>query len=94
MSGAMQFHKGDIFKGEYDIFVDEVKCQEKVQLWAWWDQTVSQCGINQQPVLHITRNHSPMLTVMRMESYMDLRKTIKDLEEYTRELEKKIAKGA
>jgi hypothetical protein len=28
MSGAMQFHKGDIFKGEYDIFVDEVKCQE------------------------------------------------------------------
>lgn len=93
MSGAMQFHKGDIFKGEYDIFVDEVKCQEKVQLWAWWDQAVSQCGINQQPVLHITRNHSPMLTVMRMESYMDLRKTIKDLEEYSRDLEKKIAKG-
>ena len=25
MSGAMQFHKGDIFKGVYDEYVDECK---------------------------------------------------------------------
>lgn len=29
MSGAMQFHKGDIFKGEYDIFVDEVSVRRR-----------------------------------------------------------------
>ena len=79
MSGAMQFHKGDIFKGEHDNWMDECKCQEKVQLWEWWNQTIEQCGAYQKPVLHIKRNYSESLTVMRTSDYFELREEIYDL---------------
>lgn len=79
MSGAMQFHKGDIFKGEHDNWMDECKCQEKVQLWEWWNQTTEQCGAYQKPVLHIKRNYSESLTVMRTSDYFELREEIYDL---------------
>lgn len=79
MSGAMAYHKGDIFKGELDEFVDEVKNQEKVKLWEFWEQTVSQCGAYDKPVLHISGNYRPILTVIRFEDYIDMRKEIKDL---------------
>ena len=90
MSGAMQFNKGDIFKGEHDEWCDEVKCQEKVKLWEFWKQTEEQAGMYQKPVLHITGNHRPILTVMRMDDYMDLRAALKQWEEYATELEKKL----
>lgn len=79
MSGAMTFHKSDIFKGEADDWSDEVKCQETVKLWAWWEQANNQAGQFQKPVLHITGNHRPILTVMRIEDYMDMRAEIKEL---------------
>jgi len=80
MSGAMMWHKGDIWKPNDHEYVDEVKNQEKVSLWAWWAQAESQASGLQIPLLHITRNNSPILTVMKLDSYMNLRKTIKDLE--------------
>jgi len=79
MSGAMTFHKSDIFKGEADDWSDEVKNQEKVQLWAWWQQAETQAGQFQKPILHITGNYRPMLSVMRIEDYMDLRAELKEL---------------
>ena len=81
MSGAMQFHKGDIFKGEADTFVDECKCQETTKLWEWWEQAKAQCGAYQSPALHIKRNYSESLTVIRTADFFELRETIKDLEE-------------
>ena len=79
MSGAMAFHKGDIFKGELDEYVDECKNQEKVKIWEFWEQTVNQCGAYDKPVLHISGHYRPILSVIRFEDYIDLRKEIADL---------------
>jgi len=80
MSGAMSHFKGDIWKPNDYGWVDEVKCQETVKFWAWWAQAEAQASGVQEPLLHITRNNSPILTTMRLEAYMNLRKTIIDLE--------------
>lgn len=86
MSGAMTFHKSDILKGEADDWSDEVKNQERVQLWQWWEQASNQAGQFQKPILHITGNHRPILSVMRIEDYMNLRAELKELRD---ELESK-----
>lgn len=86
MSGAMQHFKGDIWKPNDYQFVDEVKCAETVRIWEWWRQAESQADGLRIPVLHITRNNSNILTVMDMETYMDLRKQILDLEITIKEL--------
>lgn len=88
MSGAMTFHKSDIFKGVADDWSDEVKCQETVKLWAWWEQTCNQSGQFQKPILHITSNHRPILSVMRIEDYMNLRLEIQDLNDEIQKLRK------
>lgn len=80
MSGAMSHFKGDIWKPNDYQYCDEVKNQEKVKLWEWWNQTCDQAS-NRTPVLHITGNNRPVLTVMRIEDYMNLRATVKQLEE-------------
>lgn len=79
MSGAMQFNKGDIFKGVADEFVEECKNQEKVQIWKFWDQAVDQCNGLEKPVLHISGNYRPVLTVIRFEDFLDMRLEIKQL---------------
>lgn len=81
LSGAIASLKGDIHKPNDYKYCDEVKNQEKVKLWEFWEQTTLQSGTNRVPVLHITGNHRPILTVLRIEDYMDLRATIKQLEE-------------
>lgn len=86
MSGAMAFHKSDIFKGEADDWSDEVKNQEKVQIWKWWQQASEQAGQFQKPILHITGNFRPILSVMRIEDYMDLRAEIKELRDEIQKL--------
>lgn len=87
MSGAMAFHKGDVLKPNDYKYVDEVKCQERVQFWKFWEQAESQASLGRVPVLHITSNNRPILTVMELDTYMDLRKTIKDLEKTIAELQ-------
>ncbi len=81
MSGAMQFHKGDIFKGEMDEWVDECKNQEKIQLWKFWEQAVAQCSGLEKPVLHVSGNYRPILSVMRFEDFLDMRLEIKEARE-------------
>ncbi len=84
MSGAMAWHKGDINKPNDYRYVDEVKCQETIKFWPFWEQAVSQATNERIPILHITSNNRPIVTVMSLETYMDLRKTIMDLEEQIR----------
>lgn len=79
MSGAMQFHKGDIFKGETDEYVEECKNQEKVQLWKWWEQAKDQCTGLEKPMLHVSRNYSEILTVMRFDDVVQMRLELRDL---------------
>lgn len=89
MSGAMAWHKGDVNKPNDYKYIDEVKNQEKILFWKWWEQAQSQASMSQVPVLHITSNNRPIITCMDLEDYMDLRKQVNDLQaiidEYRRE---------
>lgn len=87
LSGAIASLKGDIHKPNDYGWCDEVKNQEKVKLWEFWNQTVDQAGTNRNPVLHITGNHRPILTVLRIEDYMNLRASVKQLEEALDEIQ-------
>lgn len=87
MSGAMAWHKGDINKPNDYQYVDECKNSERVQLWQWWTQAKEQATNNRIPLLHISANSRPILTVMNAETYFDMRKTIIDLEKRIKELE-------
>lgn len=79
-SGGFTHFKADIFKPTDYQYFDEVKNQETVSLWKWWSQASGNASGNQIPVLHITRNNSPVLSVLRMEDYMNLRAEVKQLE--------------
>lgn len=81
MSGAMEFHKGDILKKNDNEFVDECKNAETVKLWDWWRQAQGQARGLQKPVLHIKRNLTQPITVLNTDDYFQLRLEIKQLRE-------------
>lgn len=81
MSGAMEFHKGDILKKVDHEYVDECKNQEKTSLWEWWAQATRQATGLQVPLLHIKRNLAQPITVMSTEAYFQMRREIADLRE-------------
>jgi hypothetical protein len=83
-SGAIPGLKGDIFKRDDYGYVDEVKNQETTAIWKWLEQARSQALGLQKPVLHFTRNNSPIYTVLRMEDYMQLRAIEKEHEKCSR----------
>lgn len=85
MSGAMSHFKGDIWKPDDYYYVDECKNSERVKLWQWWAQAVDQATNSRIPVLHISANNRPILTVISADTYFDLRKEIKDLEKLLEE---------
>lgn len=70
MSGAMAHFKGDIHKrNDYD-WVDEVKNHETVKLGEFWTQAVEQTsGGLRTPVLHVTGNYRPIITVLRASDF-------------------------
>lgn len=86
LSGAFEGLKGDIFKPNDKEYVDECKNQERVSLWTWWDQAKSQARGLQKPLLHISANRKEVITVMSVDTYFQLRREIKDLEEIIDEL--------
>lgn len=81
MSGAMEFHKGDILKKIDNEFVDECKNQETVEIWKWWNQAKSQARGMQRPVLHIKRNLTEPLSIISTDTYFDMRLEIMQLRE-------------
>jgi hypothetical protein len=93
MSGAMEFHKGDILKKRDTMYVDECKNAETVKLHEWWRQAQAQAFGLQIPILHIKRNYTPPLTVMDTDTYFQMRKEIKDLTESLEELKDAQARG-
>jgi hypothetical protein len=81
MSGAMDFHKGDILKKHDHGYVDECKNQETTHLWEWWAQATRQATGLQVPLLHIKRNLTQPITVMSTETYFQMRRETTDLRE-------------
>lgn len=62
LSGG-SYLKGDIYKGVSDWASDECKNAETIRIPEWWAQTQAQCSSNQEPVLHISGNYRPIVTV-------------------------------
>lgn len=78
LSGAFSHLKSDIFKPQPDGWHDECKNQETVKLREWWLQALSTCG-NSTPVLHISANHRPIITVLDSDVWYSMLKELKDL---------------
>lgn len=76
-SGAMDYYKGDILKSRYDGWSDECKSREKIAIYEWWEQTVRQAN-QDKPVLFIKANNKPILAVIRIEDYFDMREELED----------------
>lgn len=75
---------GGAFGFESDIFTKlpymfEVKNQEKVKLWEFWDQAVAQRKPMKPPVLVVSGNFRPILCVLDANDFLDLLKEVKDL---------------
>lgn len=71
LSGAISHMKGDIWKKIYDGWIDECKSAETVKLREWWDQAMRQRG-RAEPVLHISANYRPIITVIRTDKWTDM----------------------
>ena len=79
LSGASWSLKADIFT-DLPIAI-ECKNTEKHSIWKEWGQAQSQVRGNEDAVLMITSNHRPILAIMDISYYLNLLKTVKDLEE-------------
>lgn len=63
LSGAMAHFKSDIYK-RFDLeWVDECKNHETISFNKFWEQASSQAGLR-SPVLHISGNYRPIITVI------------------------------
>jgi Holliday junction resolvase len=79
LSGADSHLKGDV---RTDLpYCFEVKCQERVSLWKFWEQAVEQAHYA-SPVLCITANYRPLIAVVSMDTLVHLLHCEKQLEHY------------
>lgn len=76
---------GSAFGFETDIYTKlpysfEVKNHEKVKLWEFWEQARAQGKPMKPPVLVVSGNFRPVLCVLDANDFLNLLKTIQDLE--------------
>lgn len=74
---------GAAFGFETDIkttlpFAFECKNQEKVKLWEWWTQTERGRRPFKSPVLVVSGNFRPILSIMAAEDFINLLVELKD----------------
>lgn len=78
LSGADSHLKGDV-RTELPYTI-EAKCQERVQLWKWWEQAKEQAHYN-PPLLFVSANYRPTLAIMDIETLVNLLLCEKQLNE-------------
>lgn len=78
-SGAFDGFKTDIYtKLSYSF---ELKNQETVKLWEWWNQARDQASIAKPPVLVVGGNYRPILCVVEINTFLNLLLEVKQLRE-------------
>jgi Holliday junction resolvase len=77
-SGALSNYKSDILKRLKDDWVDECKSRAKMSIYDLWKQAQDQAGEFKKPVLYIKANNKPILAVIRIEDYFDMREELED----------------
>lgn len=78
MSGAIKHFKSDIFCPNLPHDSFEIKNQERVSIWQWWEQACEQCDMNETPHLVVGANHRPQLVVMHADDWANLKKIEQD----------------
>lgn len=73
LSGAMSHFKSDIYKRNDYEWVDECKNHETINLRKFWEQTTDQSTLK-TPVLHISSNYRPIITVLTQADFEQLAK--------------------
>lgn len=68
MSGAISHFKSDVFKRYDYMWSDECKCHETINLRKFWEQSAFQAPMK-TPVLHISANFRPIITVIRQSDF-------------------------
>jgi len=76
-SGALSHARADVLKRFHDGWSDECKYREKMSIYEFWNQAQDQAG-TQKPVLFIQAEFKPVLAVIRIEDYFDLREELED----------------
>jgi len=76
MSGAFPHLQADIYTS-LPLHI-EVKNQEKVRLWEWWETTRSKARPPKEPCLVISGNFRPIVAVVRFEYLLDLLRAEKE----------------
>ena len=76
--------KGDIYANVPWSF--EIKRQEKMNFWPWWEQAVADAGMSKNPVVVYRPNHRPWIAMIRLEDFADLLVENIQLNEQIREL--------
>jgi len=76
-SGALDNNKGDILKRIQDGWSDECKSRKSIAIYDWWEQTIRQAK-EDKPVLFIKGNNKPILVVIKIEDYFDMREELLD----------------
>lgn len=57
-------------------FTFELKKQEKVRIWEWFDQARSEASLSRPPVVVFSSNHRPVMCAMEFETFLNLLKKI------------------
>lgn len=73
LSGAISHFKSDIYKRNDYEWVDECKNHETINLNKFWQQTIDQSRLK-TPVLHISSNYRPIITVLTQADFEQLTK--------------------
>lgn len=57
----------------------ELKKQERMNFWSWWEQAESQGTMSRPPVLVHSANHRPIMVSMKISTFLNI---LKELEDY------------
>ena len=76
MSGAFSHLPEDIFTS-LPIHI-EAKNQERLQIWAWWNEFQHKVKMGKDPVLVFTSNNRPIMACVNIEYLLNLLKIEQD----------------
>ena len=57
----------------------ELKKQETISFWQWWEQAEAEASMLRPPVLVFSSNFRPVMCAMKFETFLDLLKELKDV---------------
>lgn len=59
-------------------FSFELKKQEKLKIWEWWEQAESEANMNRPPVLVFSSNFRPVMCALKFEDFLQILKELRD----------------